>query len=284
MGMKTLITIILTIGFSLSLSSQYADCNTARRICTLDNYTFTPQGAGQHKEALTNLKNNRSYQETNSIWLYWDVEDQGEFVFTLTPEYEGDDIDFTVYKTTSSTCEGLKQIRSVLSGANLPYYEKSEPCLGSTGLNYNAIDISEAHGCNKNQDNFVKYVSANTSERYYILINNYSSDHAFEFDLSGTLAIDNSACLQSADQVMGESLEVHPNPVSDELFITISTSNSITDLSIIDIMGRRVMVLDAADYNNNAPGKAAVKNLINGTYIVRAETSDGVLEQRFVKL
>ena len=285
MGRPYLITIMIVALCAMNSIAQNSDCTTALRICELETYSFTPKGAGQIQEPLSRLKNSNNHKETNSIWLFWDVESEGDFVFELDPKKGGDDIDFTVFKSISNDCEGMKQIRSVLSGANLPSYANSEKCIGITGLSYGSDDLQEGPGCQKNQDNFAKFVTASNSERYYILINNYGSANEFEFKLSGSLLLDNSACTEAKSVASTvEGLTVYPNPVSDELYINVSTTEQIVDMSIIDMLGRRVINLEEDNYGHQESQKTNVKSLLSGTYIVRVETQVGVMERRFVRL
>ena len=285
MGRKTLTTTILLIGTCISLFAQHSDCSTARRICTLDKYTFTPSGTGSQKENLSQLKDNQNHFETNSIWLFWDVEKNGDFIFELEPEDLSDDLDFTVFKANSEGCHSLKQVRSVFSGVNLPYLERSDPCMGATGLSYSASDFVESSGCLKGQDNFVKYVTAHTSERYYILINNFASRRGFEFKLSGTLTIDDKDCQGEGQHLeIDNLLTVFPNPVSDDIYITVSSSSKLIDISIMDMVGRRLMNLETDLYKDKSSHKTNTKHLQGGTYIVRVETEGGVMEKRFVKI
>lgn len=267
------------------LNGQFGDCTTAKRICSIDSYFFEPDGNGQKQESLSQLKASKNFKETHSVWLFWDVEEKGDFTFELIPGNLDDDLDFTVFKSDLNGCISLKQVRSVFSGADLPFYIKSNKCLGTTGLDYRSEDLYESNGCSGSQDNFVQFVTANRGERYYILINNYSASNPFEFKMKGTLGINSTNCASTYAQALstGPVLILRPNPVADDLHINLFSENSLTDAGIIDMMGQQVRKLDLRNFNGGSH-TVNLSNLSSGTYIVRIETQQEILEKRFIKI
>ncbi len=70
---------------------------------------------------------------------------------------------------------------------------------------------------------------------------------------------------------------LYPNPTKDILNFTLSESISATAYEIYNLLGEKVSY---GDLNTNS---IAVSNLANGVYIVKINTSEGVLTEKFIK-
>ena len=72
------------------------------------------------------------------------------------------------------------------------------------------------------------------------------------------------------------SLSLHPNPVSDQLTVTIGTS---ADITLIDALGRTV----ATQKVSAGETKIDMRGLSKGVYIVRISTASGTTNHRVIK-
>jgi len=285
--MNRIATVLLFFTFSvISLWSQSnnGDCITAQRICKLGQYNYNSViGFGKNAETLDDTRIAGSIiDESNAIWLYWDIAEAGEFKFEIAPYDYEDDIDFVLYQASNDKCESLQKIRAVMSGPNLPSLKNSNPCLGATGLSYKSTDVYENSGCSGEDDNYVSAVNGDNSTRYYLLINNYASEKGFSFNLNGSITLNESACENKSVSIIYEDMTLYPNPTANILNVDIGNSiNDISDLLILDVTGR---VISNVEITGQRVYQIDVSEVPQGMYTVRASGDEEVIEKRFVKI
>ena len=160
----------------LSFGQQFKDCETAFNLCGESPFLLsTETGIGTNDSFVDNTC---VLGELNSIWLTWEITEGGLLTFELTANQIGDDIDFLLFKTSSTDICGDKElIRCMASGENIgaPAAE-SEICLGPTGLAIGETDVEEAAGCSPNDNNFLAPIETLVGEQYLLLINHNGTD------------------------------------------------------------------------------------------------------------
>jgi hypothetical protein len=72
-------------------------------------------------------------------------------------------------------------------------------------------------------------------------------------------------------------ITLYPNPTKDILNFSLSELISATAYEIYSLLGEKVSY---GDLNSNS---ISVSNLANGVYIVKINTSEGVLTEKFIK-
>ncbi|KUJ53174.1 T9SS type A sorting domain-containing protein [Chryseobacterium sp. JAH] len=85
----------------------------------------------------------------------------------------------------------------------------------------------------------------------------------------------NNAVLSTNDiTTKSNNTAIFPNPTAD--ILNIRTDSKINNVSVVDIMGRKVNVKLDGD-------KVDVKDLPAGTYLINVETKDGISTEKFIK-
>lgn len=126
-----------------------------------------------------------SNSESNSTWFRWTCKDAGTLTFTLTPNNASDDLDFVVYELPNGidNCNGKVAIRCMAAGD----FNYPSPCMGPTGLNTTATDVTEQPGCAQGQDNWVAAVNMVAGRSYALIVNNFSATgNGFGIEFGGT--------------------------------------------------------------------------------------------------
>jgi gliding motility-associated-like protein len=125
--------------------------------------------------------------ETNSSWFQWTAANTGTLVFTLNPANPIDDLDFVLYELPSGLgdCRQKRILRCMAAGAAPAEYPTD--CHGPTGLNFDALDISEPPGCSQGQDNFLRFVILQEGRSYALAINNFTAaGNGFTIEFGGS--------------------------------------------------------------------------------------------------
>lgn len=138
--------------------------------------------------------------ETFSTWFVWTAAESGSLTFALTPINETDDLDFVLYEFPNGPgdCSGKTVLRCMASS-----------CIGPTGLNDTATDLSEAPGCGPGDDNFLAAVQMEEGVTYGLMVNNFSQTTiGFEVEFGGTASFvgGEERLAAEADEVCQDSL------------------------------------------------------------------------------
>lgn len=234
---------------------QANDCIEAITVCNKETIVI---------ESISNLENDpneigetscyhKSFPETNSVWLTWEVETEGTLEFSLIPVSNEDDLDFVLYKVPShGACESKEEIRCMTSGENIGEVNQENNCLGVTGIRMSAEDYNEPHGCSSLDDNFLKGLYAYEGEVYLLVINNLYSTDGFLVEFFGSAQLDKENCQNTTSTYNefdnGISIgEVYPNPSRTNVMVDISVpENAKGHFQIFNTEGR---LLNESDYN-----------------------------------
>ena len=73
------------------------------------------------------------------------------------------------------------------------------------------------------------------------------------------------------------ALMLYPNPVKELLYLGLGLANVAQSYEIYDIMGRKTEKRELLENHVN------VSTLSNGVYVLKVQTSEGVLTSRFIK-
>lgn len=278
---NTLLTILALCSATYMYSQDaYKDCVTSEQIIEMGHYKYSDiPGNGDNYESLGTYQDGAPMVETNSVWLMWEIEEGGEFVFDITPLYEKDDIDFALYKSESG-CDEKESIRACLSGHNTSMKSSSEPCTGSTGLSYSSGDEFEGSGCSQGDDNYVRSVTAKKGDIYFLVINNYYEKSGFWFDIEGDISITNPDNAQQYGKLVLEKLSVYPNPASDFVQVELhDESMNIQNVQVIDANGKLIRKIQSPSPSS----RIDVSELSSGSYFIIAEGKESIVRKHFIK-
>jgi hypothetical protein len=78
------------------------------------------------------------------------------------------------------------------------------------------------------------------------------------------------------NRILNGAVSIYPNPVKDELYISLNGTEIPMDLQVMDMQGRDVL---SKEYSNSIN----VESLEQGLYIIKLNYKDKMLYQRFVK-
>ncbi len=165
-----------------------SDCNTRAFLC--DKSSFSVQsvtGAGSNPDELAGscLGGLGGPSESNSTWFAWTCGVSGTLTFTLTPTNPTDDLDFVVYELPNgvTNCSG-KIVRRCMAAGDFNF---PSTCMGPTGLNNTASDVTEDPGCGGGNDNWLAALDMVAGTSYALAINNFTSTgNGFSIDWGGT--------------------------------------------------------------------------------------------------
>ncbi len=183
--MRNLLQSIIFL-FCINIFSQtnnFNDCVGAIPICGDEPISYDPKGSGLNDfSSPNNFPPSCQFTESASLWLKIKVATKGTLSFTIAPNNNIDDYDFAIYKPESS-CNDLG--RSIRCSSTNP---QAAGVSALTGLRDSENDTSEGPGTLGN--GFVKSLSVETGEIYYIFINNYSQRNGFQLSWGGTASLD----------------------------------------------------------------------------------------------
>lgn len=175
MNKTKLVLLLLISNYLVMYAQDHRDCIISYQICNNESLNFGVDGLGINDFGPTN--NNAgciAALEHNSVWLTIKIENSGNLGFTINP-LGISDYDFAVFGPDVRCDSLVSPIRcSFASG------------VGSTGLNSSESDVSEAESGN----GFVRWLNVNSCERYYILIDNFSSSDGFQINWTGDATLD----------------------------------------------------------------------------------------------
>lgn len=123
--------------------------------------------------------------ESSSAWYVFTAANAGKLEFTITPNAPDDDIDFVLYRLPNGPgdCTGKITERCMAAG---DFFFPS-PCMGPTGLNSSATDISQPPGCNPGMDNWLRFLTLMPGATYALVINNFTTiGNGFTLEWGGT--------------------------------------------------------------------------------------------------
>lgn len=278
---------LLCFNFIDAFSQSFNDCADAFPVCEMKTYHFGYlNGPGNIKESFNseNCFSNSNMKETNSLWLNWSIESSGTLIFTINPEQPLDDLDFVLYKKDGD-CTSLVSVRCMASGENIGNGQKEGKCLGETGLRLESLDEFESQGCKYNDDNFLKYLSAESGEEYLLLVNNYNSNDGFSISFEGSCKFkssDQCEFIHPNEEILITNL--FPNPTTDEINVQFITHNKKEySLKILDISGKEIYTSSKKASMGLDHANISVADYLPGTYILVVSADGYSTAKRFVK-
>jgi hypothetical protein len=279
--------------FALILSTQflfsqhYQDCDQAFPVCNKQTYHFkSMQGYGTKRDALGPLRCFQELMETNALWLTWDVAQSGILTFFIDPAVQADDIDFVLFRS-SKDCTALEEVRCMAAGTNVGEPEvRSAGCKGQTGLSYQSIDDFEHTGCKYESDNFLKFLSAEQGEKYFLLVNNYNSSEGFSITFDGDTEFRTTGdCGQFNVEQPIEISSIVPNPASKNISVNfLSLKDQQIQTEIFSINGKRLYKGNMKTDKGMNKHVIDVENYTPGTYLIRLTQDKYSTIRQFIKI
>jgi len=281
-----IVLVFLCLLFKVAKAQHYKNCTDPFPVCELKTYHFsTLHGIGEVKDEQRTNNCNQFIEETNSLWLEFEAEQEGTLTFSITPEMEEDDIDFILFRKELN-CSALEEVRCMQSGVSYGREAKySENCIGQTGLDDFSLDKFELSGCKYNDDNFLKFLSVQPEEKYILYVNNYESSGGLSITIEGTTALKKSIpCQEETRSATFEIVDMYPNPTSETL--TMRYFSHLADRCTIDLLSIDGSVVQSNNHNNTIGENVIlldVKDLSPSTYLVRISQGGLSSVQQFIK-
>jgi gliding motility-associated-like protein len=198
------------------------DCPTGIFVCSKDpivvDQVFGPGvDAGELSDApcLTGFAG-----ESSAAWYVFTAANNAKLTFTITPNAPDDDIDFVLYRLPNGPgdCTGKVSERCMAAGD----FAATSPCMGPTGLNLTATDVSQIPGCAPGSDNFLRFLTLVPGRTYALCINNFTpSGNGFTLEWGPDVLFKGSVnALFSTDEpdkkiCLGEELVVTDSSTTD---------------------------------------------------------------------
>ncbi len=160
------------------------DCVNAISLCGDTDLAIDPSGLGTDEFTLPNNPAPDCYNfRADQVWFKIEIEQTGQFTFTLDPEQDQADYDFAVFgPTTDCTNLGAAIRCSSINPA-------AAGISGATGLNDVATEVSEGPGAVSNDpanDGFLRALDVVAGETYYIIIGLAIGDGGFTMSTGGS--------------------------------------------------------------------------------------------------
>lgn len=160
-----------------NISAVSSDCPTAQHVCSKNPIQVDQVfGSGLIFDELADAPCFQSAfppYESSSAWFEFTAANDGKLTFTLTPNNPNDDLDFVLYRLPNGpgNCDGKISERCMAAGD----FTAASPCMGPTGLNLTATDISQPPGCAVGMDNFLRYLKLTPGATYALVVNNFTT-------------------------------------------------------------------------------------------------------------
>jgi len=289
---KQLFTLVSLFIFPLFAKAQdFKDCSSAMQICDKQTINF------DYSEGIGNVTDFEGIcfdgqftiaEGYSSLWLEWQIDQPGDFYFTITPDNDETDLDFYVFqKTNLRNCDDKTVIRCMSSGAIAGAPPSSwESCVGATGLSPDETDTEEFSGCRSGDNNFVAALDCLPGESYALAITNFSQDSmGFKIEFFGSAKLTCEAVSVSTKNDLSKSLKAPPNPAGDFVNFEFSIEKLETvSLTIFDATGKPIAnVLENEKLVvGNFRERFQTNGLTNGLYFYSLKTEEGVVTNHFV--
>ncbi len=122
--------------------------------------------------------------------------------------------------------------------------------------------------------------------QYFIRVSGFRG--AFDTEQCYALNLESSSVTTMAQREgtpTEDLIEVYPNPVEDVLYLkNLASDKEILSLTIVEINGRTLSVIPETDKIKKIKSEGIdVSKLVQGTYIIKVQTTDGVSVMRFLK-
>ena len=180
--MRKFIFLITLFTFCSAVAQSTNDCVDAIQLCGSTPVGLDPDGVGFDEFSLPDNFEPPCYSfSNNTAWFKIVVETGGYLGFDLIPDNATDDYDFAIYGPVDD-CSFLGS--SIRCSSTNPG-EAGVPAV--TGLNETANDIVEGPGADG--DGYLKWLTVNTGETYYLLIDRAHGSQGFQINLTGNATL-----------------------------------------------------------------------------------------------
>ncbi|MEZ4883184.1 MAG: T9SS type A sorting domain-containing protein [Chitinophagales bacterium] len=247
-----------------------------------DLVVYTSNASGEEELISQGIQGCISSGETHSAWIDFRIQESAPpnipLTFTLSPKSGGEDYDFAIYGPNQD-CSNLQlPIRC-------SYAEETFAGTIETGLRIGETDVSESPTVDdegKNANGFVAPIIVNPGEQYFLVINNFSSNNVGadivwgEEVHSNNLLIDMNTAIEAYP--FFETLQIHPNPATDLLQLSLNVSKSATaKLQWFNAQGKLVSTENLQITQNGWKHSVNVADFAVGMYYLYLQTDEGMV-------
>ncbi len=233
-------------------------------------------------------------EESHSAWYKFTIRVGGTLDFVIQPLVANDDIDFRLLCVQCG--EAFSDLKKSVSdgpfmrGNQVTRFNSNKG--DKTGLDPNDSSIHPISESNSSyqHNGFLKSLAVNSTETYYLLVNNYWNTNGFTITWGGTCSFE--SCSQNKQVFNGDNNktpvfgELYPNPTSEKINLQVDypvATNTI--IRILDLNGREIYRRKESVEIGVHHYEIDVTDLSKGLYIVELTDSDKtVFGRRFIKL
>ncbi len=200
-----------------------SDCTNSILVCGNVNFGLEPDGVGFDEFSLPGNTRPSCYDfNLNTIWLKFEFESDGVFVFDLIPLNGTDDYDFAIFGPNVN-CEELGE--PIRCSSTNP---QAAGVSANTGLNLEETDVTEGPGADGN--GYLKYIDVLAGETYFVLIDRPHGSGKFDISYNGSadlpeqpIAFDVASISEcEQDDPVDESISVNLEAMIPEIVMTQS--------------------------------------------------------------
>lgn len=249
---KRFIFLLLLFPYHL-LSQSPSDCTNSILVCGDVNFGLEPDGVGFDEFSLPGNTRPSCYSfNLNTIWLKFEFETEGIFIFDLIPLNGTDDYDFAIFGPNLECDELGEPIRC--SSTN----PQAAGVPANTGLNLEETDVTEGPG--EDGNGYLKFIEVEAGDSYYVLIDRPHGSGKFDISYTGSADLPEqpiafevpsiSECEQDpvVDQAIAVNLELLvPDIVMGQTDVTVSFHETLNDANI------GLNLLSSPYYNSENP-------------------------------
>jgi hypothetical protein len=245
---------------------------------------------------------NQSLLESNSTWIYFEIEESGSLGFTITPSNPNDDIDFQLFFMYSepgfppvlSSPFKTSKLGPLRRGGN------SKFCFSMnhlTGISNNPLEevSEEFENCfdNTNSNGFVRGFYSpfapsrlNSGAKLVLLVNNFDSRNGFEIEWFGTCGFKQQAFNSQNTKIIKAKVENKfselskpwPNPTNEFVNFDFYSQNSGNlEFKIFNSVGQVVLSKNLFTEKGSKLINLDVSSLVKGLYYIQALESNRII-------
>ncbi len=214
-------------------------------------------------------------------WLTFRIYEDGNLAFDIIPHDLSNDIDFLLFRNSSS---GILEdpIRCMLAGPEIlnSYWDESG-CLGITGMrDLNSMDFLGS-GCIDN-NNYLNELPTEKGDEYLLYVNNFNSHAGF------TIVFDDSAIISENPGYSRSDfdLKLKPNPTSGLFRANYKTpvENSSVEIMITGRSGNLITRLKKDDLKSGWNYlDFDITDLVSGFYVLTISYESHQISKPFIK-
>ncbi|MEM9547436.1 MAG: hypothetical protein AAGA77_15765 [Bacteroidota bacterium] len=188
MELRWLFISVVLFLFSKVTSQSFQDCSDPFPICDLRTFYFDHMhGVGDYQDHLPDIRciSKHQFKETNSKWLYFEVQKSGILTFIIESLNDEDPLDVVLFEMKED-CANLEEVSCVASAQDL-IFKRNEysDYADSIGITYNLLDEFKRGGCTNCGNNHFKFLTVEEEEKYILLVNNNHSGNGFTITFDG---------------------------------------------------------------------------------------------------